>query len=106
MRYLILLPALASLAFAQDPVAVADNPDPTPDALPVEDLRDIQVPTFTEATGVTAREIPSIRGRLTRRILEAKSDMSRKEWYWRLQIWRAVYMVPVVPYSDLPMYRR
>jgi hypothetical protein len=58
MRYSVLLPALASLAFAQDPVAVADNPDPTPDALPIEDLRDIQVPTFTEATGVTAQEIP------------------------------------------------
>jgi hypothetical protein len=58
MRYSVLLPALASFAFAQDSVAVADNPDPTPDALPIEDLRDIPVPTYTIATGVTAQEIP------------------------------------------------
>ena len=58
MRYSILLPALASLAFAQDSVAVADNPDPTPDALPLEDLRDITVPTYTEVIGVTAQDIP------------------------------------------------
>lgn len=58
MRYSSLLPALASLALAQDPVAVADNPDPTPDALPLDDLRDIPVPTYTVATGVTAQDIP------------------------------------------------
>lgn len=58
MRYSILLPALASLAFAQDPVAVADNPDPTPDSLPLEDLRDIPVPTYTVATGVLEQDIP------------------------------------------------
>lgn len=58
MRYSILLPALASLAFAQDPVAVADNPDPTPDSLPLEDLRDIPVPTYTVATGVAEQDIP------------------------------------------------
>ena len=58
MRYSLLFPALASLAFAQDPVAVADNPDPTPDALPLEDLRDIPVPTYTVATGVLEQNIP------------------------------------------------
>jgi hypothetical protein len=58
MRYSVLLPALASLAFAQDSTAVADNPDPTPDALPLEDLRDIPVPTYTVATGVSAQVIP------------------------------------------------
>ena len=58
MRYSILLPALASLAFAQDPVAVADNPDPTPDSLPLEDLRDIPVPTYTVATGAIEQDIP------------------------------------------------
>ena len=60
MRYSILLPALASLAFAQDPVAVADNPDPTPDSLPLEDLRDIPVPTYTIATGVVEQDIPYV----------------------------------------------
>lgn len=58
MRYSLLFPALASLAFAQDPVAVADNPDPTPDSLPLEDLRDIPVPTYTVATGVLEQNIP------------------------------------------------
>ena len=58
MRYSILLPALASLAFAQDSVAVADNPDPTPDSLPLDDLRDIPVPTYTVATGVLEQDIP------------------------------------------------
>lgn len=58
MRYQsVLLPALAGLAFAQD-VSVADNPAPTPDALPIEDLRDVPVPTYTVATGVTAQDIP------------------------------------------------
>jgi hypothetical protein len=58
MRYHhIMLPALASLAFADD-TAVADNPAATPDALPIEDLRDIPVPTYTVATGVTAQNIP------------------------------------------------
>ena len=58
MRYSILLPALASLALAQDPVAVADNPDPTPDSLPLEDLRDIPVPTYTIATDALFQDIP------------------------------------------------
>ena len=60
MRYqLVLLPALASLAFAQDDtLSVSDNPAPTPDALPIDDLRDIPVPTFTVVTGVTAQDIP------------------------------------------------
>jgi hypothetical protein len=58
MRYSVLLPALAGLAFAQDSTAVADNPDPTPDALPFEDLRDIPVPTFTVVTGVAEQDIP------------------------------------------------
>jgi hypothetical protein len=60
MRYQhVLLPALASLAFASDDtISVSDNPAPTPDALPLEDLRDIPVPTFTIATGVTAQDIP------------------------------------------------
>jgi hypothetical protein len=59
MRYHhVLLPALASLAFADDTLSVSDNPAPTPDALPFEDLRDIPVPTFTIATGVTVQDIP------------------------------------------------
>jgi hypothetical protein len=58
MRYQnILLPALASLVFADD-VAVAANPAATPDALPLDDLRDIPVPTYTIATGVTKQDIP------------------------------------------------
>jgi hypothetical protein len=58
MRYQnILLPALASMVFADD-VAVADNPAATPDALPLDDLRDIPVPTYTIATGVTKQDIP------------------------------------------------
>lgn len=60
MRYHnVLLPALASLVLAQDDTAsVADNPAPTPDALPFEDLRDIPVPTYTVETGVTSQDIP------------------------------------------------
>jgi hypothetical protein len=59
MRYqYVLLPALASLAFADDTISVSDHPAPTPDALPLEDLREIPVPTFTVATGVTAQDIP------------------------------------------------
>jgi hypothetical protein len=60
MRYQrVLLPALAGLAFASDDtLSVSDNPAPTPDALPFEDLRDIPVPTYTVATGVTIQDIP------------------------------------------------
>ncbi|KAM0714476.1 hypothetical protein Q7P37_010263 [Cladosporium fusiforme] len=60
MRYHnVLLPALASLAFAQDEtLSVADNPAPTPDALPIEDLRDIPVPTFTVLVDAASQDIP------------------------------------------------
>ncbi|KAM0716755.1 hypothetical protein Q7P37_008200 [Cladosporium fusiforme] len=64
MRYqLLLLPALACLASANEDstagaVSVADHPAATPDAIPLEDLRDIPVPTYKTATGVTAQEIP------------------------------------------------
>lgn len=59
MRYQnFLLPALAGLAFAQDQVAEADSPLATPDALPIDDLRDIPVPTYTEVPGVTEQAIP------------------------------------------------
>lgn len=58
MRYSkVFLPALASLVFADDS-SVAENPAATPDALPFEDLRDIPVPTFTVATGVSSQDIP------------------------------------------------
>lgn len=58
MRYQhVLLPALASLVFASDDVSVAENPAPTPDALPFKDLREIPVPTFIMATGLS-QEIP------------------------------------------------
>lgn len=64
MRYHhLLLPALACLASAKEDstagsVSVADHPAATPDALPLEDLRDIPVPTHSEAKGVTAQDIP------------------------------------------------
>jgi hypothetical protein len=53
----ILLPALASLVFA-DETSVADSPAATPDALPIEDLRDIPVPTYTVVEGVKNQDIP------------------------------------------------
>ena len=59
MRYRhVLQPALAGLAFAQDQAADADTPRATPDALPIDDLRDIPVPTYTVATGVKEQDIP------------------------------------------------
>ncbi|KAM0709626.1 hypothetical protein Q7P35_003666 [Cladosporium inversicolor] len=57
MRYQgALLSALASIAFASDD-ATADNPLAVPDALPLDDLRDIPVPTYSVATG-TSQDIP------------------------------------------------
>lgn len=57
MRYHgALLSALASIAFASDE-ATADNPLAVPDALPLDDLRDIPVPTYSVATG-TSQDIP------------------------------------------------
>lgn len=60
MRYQnVLLPVLAGLAFAQDDtLSVADNPAPTPDALPLEDLRDIPVPTYTVVPDVASQDVP------------------------------------------------
>lgn len=61
MRYqLTLLPALASLAFASDDptvgtISVSEHPAPTPDTLPLNDLRDIPVPTYNIANGVTGQ---------------------------------------------------
>jgi hypothetical protein len=57
MRYqAALLSALASIALASDD-ATADNPLAVPDALPLDDLRDIPVPTYSVATG-TSQDIP------------------------------------------------
>lgn len=57
MRYQgALLSALASMALASDD-ATAENPLAVPDALPLDDLRDISVPTYSVATG-TSQDIP------------------------------------------------
>ena len=90
MRYQhVLLPALASLAFAQDDtLSVSDNPAPTPDALPLEDLRDIPVPTFTIATGVTAQDIPYATA-------SAISDVSSQVAATPLSVFPAATDVPI-----------
>jgi hypothetical protein len=57
MRYQgALLSVLASIALASDD-ATSDSPLAVPDALPLDDLRDIPVPTYSVATG-TSQEIP------------------------------------------------
>lgn len=57
MRYqAALLSALASIALANDDATV-DNPLTVPDALPLDDLRDIPVPTYSVASG-TSQDIP------------------------------------------------
>lgn len=57
MRYQgALLSALASIALASDDTT-AENPLAVPDALPLDDLRDIPVPTYSVATG-TSQDIP------------------------------------------------
>jgi hypothetical protein len=59
MRYQqILLSALAGLVVANDGVSVRSNDPDAHDALPVEDLRDIPVPTHTIATEATQQDIP------------------------------------------------
>jgi len=57
MRYQgALLSVLASIVLASDD-ATSDSPLAVPDALPLDDLRDIPVPTYSVATG-TSQEIP------------------------------------------------
>ena len=57
MRYQgALLSALASIALASDD-ATAENPLAVPDALPLDDLREIPVPTYSIATG-TSQDVP------------------------------------------------
>jgi hypothetical protein len=59
MRYQqILLSALAGLVFANGEVAVRSNDPNAHDALPLEELRDIPVPTHTMATEATEQDIP------------------------------------------------
>jgi hypothetical protein len=59
MRYQqIILSALAGLVFANGEVAARSNDPNAHDALPLEDLRDIPVPTHTMATSATEQDIP------------------------------------------------
>jgi hypothetical protein len=63
------------------------------------------------AGGPASSETQSITDKVIQQLRDIEGQSVRikgltEEWYWRLQIWRAVYMVPVVPDSDLLMYRR
>jgi hypothetical protein len=53
----LLLPALASVVVAKF-IPLPLDLNPTPDALPVEELRDIPVPTHTMETEATSQDIP------------------------------------------------
>jgi hypothetical protein len=59
MRYQhLLLPALATIVVAKDPLSPEDWTQKVPDALPVEELRNIPVPTYSMATEATHQDIP------------------------------------------------
>ena len=56
----LLLPALLGLVQAQDATITSNAPVgavATPDALPLEDLRNIEIPTYTETPGLASNVI-------------------------------------------------
>lgn len=55
LRRALLVPALVGLARSQ-PVASSDTyaPVAAPDALPIDDLRNVDVPTYTETPGLAS----------------------------------------------------
>ncbi|GME38770.1 carbohydrate-binding-like protein [Neofusicoccum parvum] len=57
MRSLILLPALVVLAASQSASTTADV-NPTPDAIPVDFLKDVEPPTYSTATGLLSQDVP------------------------------------------------
>nr|POF15324.1 hypothetical protein CFP56_42213 [Quercus suber] len=60
LRLITVLPALARLVAAQEVTTIDDvsyDVVPTPDALPLDDLRNVEVPTYTSIAGLTAEII-------------------------------------------------